>query len=447
MKKKTPTEAYKAFFSKEKNAPIYCDVSEFSEKEQKMLEHSSFCILPWIHIHGYPNGQAYPCCDSVYEYPVGDLNVNSIETIMNNDSMKQMRVNMMSDKPCRECSKCYEAEKHGFKSLRNSFNKRFSHHLPEVLKHTSEDGTITDFKMRYFDIRFSNLCNLKCRTCGDIFSSAWAQEDAKRFGKKAPPIIRVGKTESDIMDQIEKHIPYMEQMYFAGGEPLMMEEHYTIIHELLKRKMYHVMITYNTNFTRLEYGEYDLLNMWKKFKWVSVGASLDAEGARAEYMRSGTQWDKIVENRRRMLKVCPNVGFYINATISLMNVIHIPDFHRHWVEEGLIKPHEWNNNILQHPTDRRVDVLPKPYKDIAIEKIRKHIEWLGSVKNDPGVFPDNITNVIIPSYESIITMMESNDRSNELATFFGINRRLDKYRGETFEQAFPEYKDLITYAI
>ena len=57
----------------------------------------------------------------------------------------------------------------------------------------------------------------------------------------------------------------------------------------------------------------------------------------AELMRKGCDWDKIVNNRQRMLQVCPDVDFYISPTVSLMNVLHVPDFHKDWVEQGLLK--------------------------------------------------------------------------------------------------------------
>ena len=78
-------------------------------------------------------------------------------------------------------------------------------------------------------------------------------------------------------------------------------------------------------------------------------------GERAEYIRKGTKWDQIVENRRKMIEICPNVDFYISSTVSIYNAWHLVDFHREWVELGLIKPMDWNINILQSPDRDRVD--------------------------------------------------------------------------------------------
>ena len=171
--------------------------------------------------------------------------------------------------------------------------------------------------MKYWDIRFSNICNFACRSCGTWFSSNWYEDHIKING--APPnhakIIKVGRSTDDMWEQLLESFDYAEQFYFAGGEPLIMEEHYRILKELDKRKMYHVRLIYNTNFSRLKFKDMDVLELWNKFDSVSIGASLDAEGKRGELMRTGTVWEKAVANRKRMLEVCPQVDFYISSTV------------------------------------------------------------------------------------------------------------------------------------
>ena len=50
-----------------------------------------------------------------------------------------------------------------------------------------------------------------------------------------------------------------------------------------------------------------------------------------------------------MLEVCPNVDFYISSTVGLINALHIADFHRELGRQGLIKPQDFNFNLLQYP--------------------------------------------------------------------------------------------------
>lgn len=416
--------------------PVYIKEEDLRKDQiDRLVKSDVFCMIPWIHLHAFPNGQAYPCCLGESDHPVGNLHENTMREVWNSPAYKQMRKNMLEETPCKECNRCYEQERAGFMSMRNSTNKNFGHHI-NIVDQTQTDGEFADFKLRYYDIRFSNLCNFSCRTCGGWFSSSWYQEEVDLFGKRDyPQFMYAGKDKDDMWNQMQEHIPYLEQIYFAGGEPLIMEEHYNVLKELARREMFDVRLIYNTNFSRLNLKDENVLDYWKLFKNVSVGASLDAMGDRAEYIRKGTRWDQIVRNREQMLEVCPTVDFYISSTVSIYNILHVTDFHREWVERGLIKPQDWNINILQSPDRERIDVLPQEYKIQAAQKIVKHIEWLKPL--------DTLTRATV-GYESMLSFMFSNDKSDQLKEFFRVNDKLDYQRNETFEQVFPEYANLRT---
>ena len=433
-KDKKQEEYYKNYTYRD-NIPVYVDkITE--EHQKKLIDSKVFCILPWIHIHGFPNGQAYPCCLAESDYPVGNFHTNSMKEVWNSDNYKQLRYNMMNEIPSKECSKCYEREQSGFISMRNDSNKNFGQHL-NLLEKTKPDGYVEEFKIRYYDIRFSNLCNMSCRTCGSWFSSSWYNEEVKLYGaRNHPQFMYAGKDKDDMWNQMQEHIPYLEQIYFAGGEPLIMEEHYRVLKELVRLKRFDVRLIYNTNFSKLMLKDENVLDYWKLFKSVSVGASLDGMGARGEYIRKGTKWDDIVRNREQMMKVCPEVDFYISSTVSIFNAFHIPDFHKEWVERGLIKPQDWNINILQGPPQYRLDVLPKDYKEKLRERILQHIFWVAP--------KDNLKRAT-GGFKGILNYMEQNDNSKDLALFFKQTDLLDSSRSECFEDVFPEYKDLRSY--
>ena len=139
----------------------------------------------------------------------------------------------------------------------------------------------------------------------------------------------------------------------------MMDEHYVILEELEKRKRFDVRLIYNTNFTKTKLKDRYVFDYWRKFDSVAVGASLDAMGPRAEFIRKGTKWSEVEANRKLMIEQCPNVDFYISPTLSIQNALHLPDFHKEWVDKGLIKPQDLNVNILQDPDWLRVDIAPQ----------------------------------------------------------------------------------------
>ena len=404
-----------------------------SRQKELLIESDTFCMLPWMHLHAYPDGRAYPCCFASDRYPVGDLNQNSMAEVFNNDKMKKMRVNMLSGQKCKECAKCYDQEESGFFSLRLSSNKHFGHNI-SLVDSTKPDGT-TDFVMKYWDIRFSNICNFACRSCGTWFSSNWYEDHIKING--SPPghakIIKVGRHADDMWEQVLENIDFAEQFYFAGGEPLIMEEHYRILKELDRRKAYHVRLIYNTNFSKLKFKDMDVLELWNKFDSVSIGASLDAEGPRAELMRTGTKWDQTIANRKRMLQVCPQVDFYISPTVSIHNALHVVDFHKNWVDQGFIKPQDFNFNLLQMPTWQRMDILPIEFKEQIKEKYTKHIEWLKPY--------DNLTRAS-KGFESALDWIFKKDNSRHLKWFFERTKKYDEVRKEKFTDVFPEWKTL-----
>ncbi len=414
--------------------PEKLKIKDMTPKEKELLiDSDTFCMLPWLHLHAFPDGRAYPCCFALDQYPVGDLNKDSMETVFNSKGMKKMRLNMLDDKPSRQCTKCYDQEKSGFFSLRLSSNKHFGHNI-SMVDNTQSDGS-TDFVIKYWDIRFSNLCNMACRSCGTWFSSNWYEDHKKLTGK--PPnhakIMRVGRTADDIWEQMLKQFDHVEQFYFAGGEPLIMEEHYRILKELDKRKMYHVRLIYNTNFSKLKFKDLDVLELWNKFDSVSVGASVDAEGKRGEFMRKGTVWKDTVANRKKMLEVCPQVDFYISSTVGLINALHIVDFHRNWVDQGLLKPQDFNFNLLQYPFWQRIDLLPDAYKQKVKEKYEKHLEWLRP--------QDHLTRAT-KGFESGLDYMMRRDNFDQFHKFKDGMQKLDVIRNENILEVFPELKEL-----
>ena len=414
--------------------PEKLKIKDMTPKQKELLlDSDTFCMMPWLHLHAFPDGRAYPCCFGLDQYPVGDLNKSSMEEVFNGKDMREMRLNMLSNKPSRQCGKCYDQEKSGFFSLRLSSNKHFGHNIG-MIDNTQADGS-ADFVIKYWDIRFSNLCNFACRSCGTWFSSNWYEDHKKLTGK--PPdhakIMKVGRTADDIWNQMLTQFDHVEQFYFAGGEPLIMEEHYKILKELDRRKMYHVRLIYNTNFSKLTFKDMDVLELWNKFDSVSVGASLDAMGSRAEFMRKGTVWSDIEANRRRMQEVCPQVDFYISATVGLINALHVVDFHRIWSEQGFIKPQDFNFNLLQFPFWQRIDLLPEAMKQQVKEKYESHIAWLKP--------QDHLTRAT-KGFQSGLDYMMRRDNFKNIEEFKSGMKKIDDIRNENILETFPELAEL-----
>lgn len=425
-------------------APYFIEPDKLTDTQANLLMTSkTFCMMPWVHMHAFPDGRAYPCCLADYWHPVGDLRKNTMAEVWNQEPYRNLRKNMVSETKSKECTKCYEQETNGFFSMRNDANRNYGHHVEEISQ-TQEDGTHPEFKIRYWDVRFSNLCNFRCRSCGPIFSSNWFQDHVKMYGKKPDVLGRdmavieyTTGNEDTMIAQMMPHVPHLEQVYFAGGEPLIMKEHYLLLEKLIETGKTDVRIQYNTNFSELAFKDKHVFEYWKHFKNVSVGASLDASGARGELIRKGTDWAQAVDNRKRMMAEVPHVDFYISATISAMNVLHVLDFHREWTELGLINAKDFNVNICQSPEWYRIDIFPEDFKNtVIVPAYKRHIAWL-----DPQDNLKRATN----GFRSTLNLLQGADQSHLWPRFVEECTKLDTVRKEDFWATFPELASLKDY--
>ena len=397
-------------------------------------DNDVMCILPWIHMHPWPNGKTMLCCDSPWESHIGDLRENSLQEVWNSEDMKQVRLNMLNGKKCKQCVRCYEKEKYGHDSLRVRSNRDWlEKHWGKVAK-TNADGSLDDLHIVYLDFRFSNVCNLRCRYCGPELSSNWFSDAVKSSYNITPTeqVIQIRKDVDGFMEEFEPMLEHIEQIYWAGGEPIIMDEHWAIMNKLVEMGKTDIRIFYNTNFTKLTYKKYDVLDLWKNFEHISIGASLDAEGSRAEYQRKGTDWSDIEANIKRLKQTSPDIDFYVSATVSAYNAWHITDFHRSWVDKGYIKPGDWYVNVLLNNPRFRMSVLPKGFKEEIKYKWQKHIKWLE---------PHDHIGRATEGYQSAIKFLDD-DHTELWQEFKDFNIEFDKLRDENFADVFPELAKL-----
>jgi hypothetical protein len=200
-----------------------------------------------------------------------------------------------------------------------------------------------------------------------------------------------------------------------------------------RRERFDVRLIYNTNFTHTDLKGRSVFDYWKRFDSVAVGASLDAMGARAEYIRKGTAWDQVERNRIDMIETCPRVDFYVSPTLSIMNAWHLPDFHRDWVARGLIRPQDLNVNILQDPDFYRIDIAPMKYKQRLRLRYEEHLEWLR---------PQDPLQRATVGFESAIKFMMATDNTALLPKFWSKTQELDTIRREDIRTVIPELEAL-----
>jgi organic radical activating enzyme len=353
--------------------------------------------------------------------------------------MRELRRNMLEGRQSLSCERCYETENRGVESERQIVNNRLAHHL-ETVGLTRDDGSLPDFSIPFLVVRFSNLCNFRCRMCDPSLSTAWYQdiyhlEPAKAHMK----VLRPMDDPKDLCRQIEPLLPYLEQIYFVGGEPLIQAEHYWVLEYLLKHGLNHVRLNYSTNFSTTRFQGQDVMELWAQFEQVQVGASLDASGRRGEYLRKGQRWERLIDDRERMKRICPRACFFVATTVTIFNALHVPDLHRELVENGIIRCQELSLNILRDPQEYCIQLLPSSLKNAVAEKYERHIEEFIKPYGEahgPSVWAEE------PLYRNVVSFMRERDLSGRLDGFIERTRELDRIRGEDVLAVFPELAPL-----
>ena len=350
------------------------------------IKNETICAIPWMHLNFEPNGKVVPCClTSHHNVFAGDLTTHTIDEIWNSDNMKHLRKEMINGKRPKICDTCFNKEDVTGVSGRTYHNRDFPDVLEKISNITLEDGTCTEMDLKYWDFRFSNLCNFKCRSCGPRYSSAWVP-DAKKLGlTDQEKVWNIGAVDKQTnFDFLKDQMGNVKRIYFAGGEPLLMAEHWHILDRLVENKRFDVKLSYNTNCSILEYGKKNVIDYWKQWQLgkLEVWPSIDEIGERAELIRSGTVWSKIEENLKELAKH-DNIILRPGMTIGAWNVRRLPEIITHLTEIGVIRRHpvihdyiNYNNffiNLLDHPKHYHVSILPDDYRQATIEELEKFI--------------------------------------------------------------------------
>jgi len=295
-----------------------------------MHKPDTLCLAPWVHTYLSPQTERRMCCASRepaqnFEQYIdtaagtGRYIPVTLEQHWNSEHMKSVRRRMMAGETLPECEVCNDRLLNT-SVYRTYFDHLFAHKLPEVYANTDETG-FTNLTPVSWDYRFSNLCNFKCRTCGDMLSSAWETEQKTHAmvdytnskNNWMVPAVRQEisrfqdtQIESEFAAAVERHA--VEEIYWVGGEPLMYEQHWRYMQRIIELgdgdKLY---ARYNTNLSRVDYRGVNLYrDILAHIRDWQICASLDGTGAVGEYVRTGLSWPAFLVNFRQGLAIATN---------------------------------------------------------------------------------------------------------------------------------------------
>ena len=305
-------------------------------------------MAPWTHTYLSPQTERRMCCasrepaQSFEQYidtssGTGRYNPTTLDEHWNSEHMRSVRRRMMAGETLPECEVCND-KLLNTDVYRSYFNRLFAHKYEHVMANTAEDGSTT-VKPVSWDYRFSNLCNFKCRMCGDMLSSAWESEQrannminwANPKNNWMRPEVRQEisqfqdtQIEQEFADAVREH--RVEEVYWVGGEPLMFEQHWRYMKQIVDQGDGHrVYARYNTNLSRVDYRGVNLYrDILVHLRDWQVCASLDGTGSVGEYIRTGLNYAQWQDNFRQGVAVATNRRqMRIDFTLTLPGLFEV----------------------------------------------------------------------------------------------------------------------------
>ena len=305
-------------------------------------------MAPWTHTYLSPQTERRMCCASrepaqnFRQYidtqsGTGQYIPITLEQHWNGDHMRSVRRRMMAGEVLPECAVCNDRLLNT-DVYRSYFNHLFGHKYQQAIDSTDSDGRTTMLPVSW-DYRFSNLCNFKCRMCGDMLSSAWESEQRQHDmidwsnpkNNWMRPAVRDQisafqdqQIEQEFAQAVEEH--RVEEIYWVGGEPLMYEQHWRYMRRIIELgDGKHVYARYNTNLSRVDW------RGWNLYKDILLGlrdwqicASLDGTGATGEYIRTGLDYDEWRRNFASGLEIQTHARqMRIDFTLTLPGLFEV----------------------------------------------------------------------------------------------------------------------------
>ena len=322
-------------------------------------------MAPWTHTYLSPQTERRMCCASRepaqnFEQYIdtssgtGKYMPVTLDEHWNSEHMRSVRRRMMAGETLPECDVC-NSKLLNTDVYRSYFNSLFGHKRDQI-ESTTDAAGYTTMQPVSWDYRFSNLCNFKCRMCGDMLSSSWETEQRQHnmvdwtnsknnwmIPEVKEQITQFQDTqiEAEFAEAVEQH--RVEEIYWVGGEPLMYEQHWRYMSRIIELgDGQNVYARYNTNLSRVDYGGRNLYqDILSRLRDWQICASLDGTGTIGEYIRTGLDYPAWLENFKQGINVARHSRqMRIDFTLTLPGMFEV-------------------KNITQLAKELRVDVLAK----------------------------------------------------------------------------------------
>ena len=307
--------------------------------------NKTFCMAPWTHTYLSPQTERRMCCasrepaQSFKQYidtgnDAKEYKPLTLKEHWNSDHMRSVRLRMMAGEELPECQVC-DHKLLNTDVYRSYWNKLFANRIDEAFEKTDDTGA-TIMQTISFDYRFNNLCNFKCRMCGDMLSSSWEAETRKNntWDKDSQPWMASPLREQithfqdtqvvqEFVDAVETKT--IKEIYWCGGEPLMWEMHWKAMQRIIELGFAkEVYVRYNTNLSRTSLKGIKLFDLLPEFQDWQICSSLDGTGEVGEYIRDGLNYEQWLRNFKEGLAVAKTAReMRLDYTITMPGLLEL----------------------------------------------------------------------------------------------------------------------------
>jgi pyruvate-formate lyase-activating enzyme len=315
-------------------------------------ENKSFCIYPWINF--FDNGNRLKLCSRDWDSVTA---IDQFQDWATDPNYTQIRNKMLQGEQLpKHCKVCYEYENHGMESYRQFETMDW---VVQLNLENVED--LKKIQRPYFyEVHTGNHCNIKCRGCEPGYSEPIGIE-FKKFNIKPPGPISWTPTSASI-DRIDiDKLDAKTSVYFQGGEPTIMPEVLDFMNRCIRKNQTDFNLTMCTNGVKFSD---EFLNTVSKFPRTNFSFSIDGFGKINDYWRSGSRWEKVIENAHMIQSQGHSVS--INTVPGIYNVTNL-----HLLFEFMDREFPFTAIYLQINHLPWQSAYNHPLKDLVIESMRR----------------------------------------------------------------------------
>ena len=424
----------------------------------------TYCAFPFQHQYIHMSGSVRLCCatmENATDKKGNRLHMNndSLHKAWNSDYIKDAILKMKNGVVLKACAKCIEQEERGYKSMRDN------QHQEENLARLKDDGSM-DILPHSMELHFGNVCNLKCKMCGQDYSN--------QIGKE---ILQIGEKDKDFLDWVYKQsgnvnnwtnnlsveytwfqnkkiknrlIEYVSknitQLTVIGGEPTVIPEFYELLDFCYKNNtLKDKDITIVTNLTNTN----PKMTQWlPEMKSWCIWASLDGLGSTTEYIRYPSNFKKVTENLyyyKKLLDKHGNGSITFSPAIQLLNIHQLDDMLKWFID---FSDGDWGNTFnvswmaqVWYPRICNYDIAPREYRLMVADKLEKSVEYFKTYKGISYFYEKQIANLRIDQLDE--------DTGKDLqAKFIRYNDTQDNHRkGNTWRNLLPKLEETLTNSL